>query len=104
MPLLVRQKQRGTRHMLPDSALGQRLEAYSATLRSLVLKEALKRSLANWPICAAVSGSAMATATGASASIISNGIRTGREPPASLRLAKPGSVGSKGPHFGSTRF
>ena len=103
MLLLVRQKQRGTRHML-DSGLEQRLKAYFATLRSLELKETLKRSLANWPVYAAVSGSAMAMATGASASIISNGIKTAREPSASVRLAKPGSAGSKGPPFGSTRF
>jgi len=99
MLLLVRQKQRGTRHMKLDSELERRLKAYFATLRSLELKETLKRSLANWPVYAAVSGSAMAMATGASASIISNGIKTAREPSASVRLAKPGSAGSKGPPF-----
>lgn len=55
--------------------LDRRLEAYFATLRSSSLKEILKRSAANWQIYAAVTGSAMAMATGASASDIGSGIR-----------------------------
>jgi uncharacterized protein (TIGR03437 family) len=55
--------------------LDHRLEAYFATLRSSSLREALKRSVGNWQIYAAVTGSAMAMATNASASIIGSGIR-----------------------------
>ena len=69
--------------------LDHRLEAYFATLRASSVKEALKRSAANWQIYAAVTGSAMAMVTSASASIISNGTRdvTG-EPVASVLAAK----------------
>jgi uncharacterized protein (TIGR03437 family) len=76
--------------------LDDRLEAHFATLRSLPLTEKLKRSLANWPIYAAVSGSAMAMVTGASASIISS-IQIAPARGASVRIAQPGSAGSKGP-------
>ena len=55
--------------------LDRRLEAYFATLRSSSLREALKRSAANWQFYAAVTGSAMAMATSASASIIGSSIR-----------------------------
>lgn len=57
------------------SDLDRRLEAHFANLRSLPLREALKRSAANWQIYAAVTGSAVAMATGASASILGNGAR-----------------------------
>ncbi len=55
--------------------LDHRLEAYFATLRSSSLKEALKRSAGNWQIYAAVTGSAMAMVTGASAALIGSGVR-----------------------------
>jgi uncharacterized protein (TIGR03437 family) len=54
--------------------LDRRLDAYFATLRSPSPKEAqkqaLKRSAGNWQFYAAVTGSALAMATGASASVI----------------------------------
>ena len=53
--------------------LDRRLEAYFATLRSSALKETVKRGLENWQIYAAVTGSAMAMMTGASASLIASG-------------------------------
>jgi uncharacterized protein (TIGR03437 family) len=58
--------------------LDHRLEAYFATLRSSSLrssslKDALKRSAANWQLYATVTGSAMAMATSASAAIIHGG-------------------------------
>jgi uncharacterized protein (TIGR03437 family) len=55
--------------------LDRRLEAYFATLRAPDLREALKRSVGNWQIYAAVTGSAMAMMTSASASIIGAGVR-----------------------------
>jgi len=55
--------------------LDHRLEAYFATLRSPSLKEVLKHSLGNWQMYAAVTGSAMAMATSASASVIGPGAR-----------------------------
>src|SRR5579864_4995894 len=78
--------------------LDHRLDAYFATLRSPSLREALKRRVGNWQIYAAVSGSALAMATGASASIIGRGIRVTPEPIASVRLAQQ-VAGSKGPPF-----
>ena len=66
-----------------------RLEAYFATLHSSQVKEALKRSLANWPIYAAVSGSAMAMITSATASIVNSGVRSIRpETIASFRTSR----------------
>ena len=56
--------------------LDRRLEAYFAALRSSTLKEALKRSAGNWQVYAAVTGSALAMVTSASASIIGNGVRS----------------------------
>ncbi|MGB7760894.1 MAG: IPT/TIG domain-containing protein, partial [Bryobacteraceae bacterium] len=71
----------------PD--LDHRLEAYFATLRSSSLTEALQRGVGNWRIYAAVTGSAMAMVTGASASIIGSGIRDiTAERAASFRAAK----------------
>jgi hypothetical protein len=66
--------------------LNSRLEAYFATLRSSSLKEVLKRSAGNWQVYAAVTGSAMAMVTSASASIIGSGSRaTTSDPIASAR-------------------
>jgi uncharacterized protein (TIGR03437 family) len=76
------------------SELNHRLEAHFATLRSSSVKEVLKRSLANWQIYAAVSGSAMALATGASAAIIGSASRGTPDPVASSRLARQ-SAGSR---------
>jgi MYXO-CTERM domain-containing protein len=51
--------------------LDQRLAAYSATLRSSRLEETRKRRSGNWQVYAAVTGSALAMATNASAGTIS---------------------------------
>jgi uncharacterized protein (TIGR03437 family) len=55
--------------------LDHRLDTYFATLRASSLKETLKRGAGNWQIYAAVTGSAMAMVTSASASIIGAGVR-----------------------------
>jgi hypothetical protein len=55
--------------------LDRRLDAYFATLRSSSLTESVKRRAGNWQIYAAVTGSAVAMATGASAQNIGTGIR-----------------------------
>src|ERR1035438_7704264 len=70
--------------------LDHRLEGYFATVRSL------KHSAGNWQLYAAVTGSAMAMVTNASAQIIGSGIRNiATDPIASARVAqvagKPGS-------------
>jgi uncharacterized protein (TIGR03437 family) len=67
--------------------LDRRLEAYFATLRPS-LRDTLKRGVGNWQIYAAVTRSAMAIATGASASLISSGIPFAPSPTASVRVAK----------------
>ena len=54
--------------------LDHRLDAYFATLRSSPLKEVLKRA-GHWQMYAAVTGSAMAMATSASAVVVSSGMR-----------------------------
>src|SRR5579862_4068337 len=79
--------------------LDRRLEAYFATLRSASLRNALKRSVGNWQIYAAVGSSAMAMATGASAAIIGSGAPVTRDPVASVRLVRqsPAGSGSNGP-------
>src|SRR5580692_6944662 len=65
--------------------LDRRLEAYFATLRS----STLKRGAGNWQIYAAVTGSAMAMVTNASASVIGTGNRDiSTEPIASARTAR----------------
>jgi uncharacterized protein (TIGR03437 family) len=58
-----------------DRRLNGRLDAYFAELRARPLRETLKRRAANWQVYAAVTGSAMAMATGASAAIIGSGAR-----------------------------
>ena len=79
--------------------LDRRLEAYFATLRSSSLREALKRSAGNWQIYAAVTGSAMAMVTSASASIIGSGIRdVTAESIASVLAAKQHRTSSKNSH------
>ena len=76
--------------------LDQRLEAYFATLRSPSLREALKRGAGNWQMYAAVTGSAMAMMTSASAQIIGTGIREiTTEPIASARVAMQNLASSK---------
>ena len=76
--------------------LEHRLEAYFATLRASPVRDALKRSAGNWQIYAAVTGSAVAMVTGASASSIGSGIRhiTG-EPMASVRALTQHPASSK---------
>ena len=62
--------------------LDQRLAAYFSTL-------SLKRGTRNWQIYAAVTGSAMAMVTGASAAIIGSGMRdTAAQPEAGITTAK----------------
>ena len=69
--------------------LERRLEAYFATLRSSSLKEVLKHSAGNWQVYAAVTGSAMAMVTSASASIIGSGVRgNAPDPTGSARTNK----------------
>ena len=79
--------------------LDSRLEAHFATLRSSSLREALKRSVGNWQIYAAVSGSAMAMVTGASTSMIASGVRFPRAPVASVRLTRQQPASSNAPPF-----
>jgi hypothetical protein len=54
--------------------LDGRLNAYFATLRTSPLRDALKRSVENWHVYAAVTGSAVAMATNASAGVIYSGL------------------------------
>ena len=76
--------------------LDRRLEAYFSNLRSSPLKEALQRGVGNWQIYAAVTGSAMAMVTSASASIIGSRIvDTTVERAASVRTAKQYPASSK---------
>ena len=76
--------------------LDRRLEAHFATLRSSSLREALQRSVGNWQLYAAVTGSAMAMVTSASASIIGSGIRDiTAERAASVRAARQTFASSK---------
>ena len=76
--------------------LDRRLEAYFATLRPASLRELLKRSAANWQLYAAVTGSAVAMATGASASMLVSGIPDSTpEPAASIRTARQSFGSSK---------
>ncbi|MGA2135865.1 MAG: IPT/TIG domain-containing protein [Bryobacteraceae bacterium] len=70
--------------------LDHRLEAYFATLRPSTLRDVLKRSAENWPIYAAVTGSALAMTTSTSAAIIGSGLRdTTVDPTASVLNGKP---------------
>ncbi|MGD0298120.1 MAG: hypothetical protein ABSE86_13485 [Bryobacteraceae bacterium] len=70
--------------------LDRRLEGHFATLRSL------KHSAGNWQMYAAVTGSAMAMATNASAQIIGSGIRDiGVDPIASVRVVQGYLANSK---------
>src|ERR1700690_1739901 len=71
-----------------ESDFGHRLEAYFSTLRSFPLQATVKRKIESWQIYAAVGGSAMAMATGASASVISSGVRFAPEAIASVRAAR----------------
>ena len=76
--------------------LDRRLEAHFAALRSSSLREALQRSVGNWQLYAAVTGSAMAMVTSASASIIGSGIRDiTAERAASVRAARQTFASSK---------
>lgn len=53
-----------------SAPLAERLENYSDLTRRSVSNTSLRERLGNWPVYAAVAGSALATATGASANII----------------------------------
>ena len=79
--------------------LENRLEAYFATLRSTAPAETLKRMVANWPVYAAVSGSALAMATGASAALMSGDTRGAGQPTASVRISRQPMGSSKAPPF-----
>lgn len=58
-----------------ESDLDHRLETYFAALRSPSLRDAIRRGAGRWQVYAAVSGSAMAMVTGASAAMIGTGVR-----------------------------
>jgi hypothetical protein len=58
-----------------SKALDRRLTAYFVTLRSSGLAETLRRSAGNWQFYAAVTGSALAMTTNASAGVIYSGIQ-----------------------------
>jgi len=76
----------------------QSLEAYAATLRSISPQGALKRRCGNWQIYAAVTGSAIAMATGAAAASIDGGpAAIGTEPMASILAAKRNAASSQNP-------
>ncbi len=81
------------------SLLDDRLEAYFATLRASPVGEALKRRMAHWQVYAAVSGSAMALATGASAAVVTAGARVTPERAASIRTVAQNPGSSKAPPF-----
>lgn len=57
------------------SDLDRRLQTYFAALRSPSLREAMRRGAGHWQMYAAVTGSAMAMVTGASAAMIGTGVR-----------------------------
>jgi hypothetical protein len=63
-----------------DSQLDDRLSDYAAATRISAAAKSLYRRTGNWPIYAAATGSALAMATGASASIITSGIISGTYP------------------------
>jgi uncharacterized protein (TIGR03437 family) len=77
--------------------LDRRLETYFATLRSSSPKDALTRRTGNWQIYAAVTGSAMAMVTNASASSIGSGIRDVTADPARVLAAQQHLASSKNP-------
>src|SRR5579871_5523207 len=82
------------------SNLDRRLEAYLSTQHQSTLQKAWKRKVGNWQMYAAVSSSAVAMLTGASASIISGTARTiTPDPIASARSAKQLLAGSNDPPF-----
>jgi hypothetical protein len=62
------------------SQLDERLHDYAAIARISATAKTLYRRAGNWPIYAAATGSALAMATGASASIITSGIVSGTFP------------------------
>jgi len=78
---------RATRPTRENADLERRLEAYFATLRPAALREVLKRSAASWHFYAAVTGSAMAMATGISAAVIGTGAPAVAEPAANALAA-----------------
>ena len=85
--------------------LDDRLEAYFATLRSSSLREALKRGAGNWQMYAAVTGSAMAMLTGASAAMIGSGMRDiGAERARSVRPAKHFASSKNAPLLSAVRL
>jgi uncharacterized protein (TIGR03437 family) len=78
------------------SGFDRRLEAYFATLRSSPAGALLKRRSGNWQIYAAVTGSALAMATNASAAIIGSAAEdSAAQPAASIREAKRNFASSR---------
>lgn len=78
----------------------QRLDTHFATLRSPSLREVLKRSAGRWQVYAAVTGSAMAMATGASAAVIHNGVEdAAADPAASVRAVSQRLASSRNVPF-----
>lgn len=70
--------------------LERRLDTHFATLRSSSSKDAVRRSAANWQIYAAVTGSALAMVTGASASVIQSSVESIATDP--VASAMPGNL------------
>ena len=64
----------GRKTDLDRRLLNRRVDGYLADLRSSVVKRALRRGAANWQLYAAVTGSALAIASGAPASLVSSGL------------------------------
>ena len=81
--------------------MDSRLEGYFTALRSWSLNERLKRNLGNWPVYAAVSGSAMAMLTTASASLIASTNRPIPDSIASVRSFKEHLADPRHLAFGS---
>lgn len=73
----------------PNSELDSRLNGYFATLRASSFGDVLRRSVDNWQIYAAVTGSAVAMATNASASVIYSGVLNQK---AAVKSIQPGSL------------
>jgi hypothetical protein len=76
------------------TGLDNRLNGYFATLRSSFPGNALKHTAANWQMYAAVTGSALAMATNASAGVIYSGIQDLTVGPVSARGTSLNSGGS----------
>jgi hypothetical protein len=79
----------------PNPGLTEQLERYSSSARSRATLATLRHRVGNWPMYAAVTGSAMATATAASA----NSIVTYTGPPVTASF-----TGGRGSNYVGVRF